>query len=336
MTGLIFYMHDGPKAFRFELSGSLAGTDVNKIKQAWRTAASTMGERILAIDVTFLKSIDEMGRELILEWMDKGARLIANSPASRMLVESVTGRPYISHDAEVGPTFNPSFTSGALRTAFLALLAGVSLFFPTKAMAGEAESAVLVRYNSGLASGAGSLDKQTTSIEIDAAMPKLDKQARVEAIRRLTDGKARYQYTLVQGDSLVRNEMIARYLAIGAKAAPVAVPVTKSNYKFRFVGMQGTDTIFQITPRHKKQGMIAGVLWIDNETGLVTHVSGRLVKSPSVLMRRIDVSQNMEIRDGVTQSRETHLHIETRFTGGAEMNIRERVYREEVASNVAP
>jgi hypothetical protein len=82
--------------------------------------------------------------------------------------------------------------------------------------------------------------------------------------------------------------------------------------------------------------MIAGTLWIDNETGLVTHVSGRLVKNPSVLLRRVDISQNMEIRDGVTQSRETHLHIETRFTGGAEMNIRERVYREEVASNVAP
>jgi hypothetical protein len=84
--------------------------------------------------------------------------------------------------------------------------------------------------------------------------------------------------------------------------------------------------------------MIAGEMWIDNETGLVTHLSGRLVKSPSMMLRRIGISQEMEIRRGATVARETHLDMDIRFTGRAELTIRERAraVEAEVTANVAP
>jgi hypothetical protein len=169
-------------------------------------------------------------------------------------------------------------------------------------------------------------------------VPKLQKSARVEAIRRWTDGKREYQFVAIEGDRVVRNEMIARYFAMDTDKAPLAAPITKSNYKFRFVRTDGAVSVFQITPRKKRKGMIAGEMWIDNDTGLVTHLSGRLVKNPSMMLRHVGISQEMEIRHGVTFARETHLLIDTRFTGSAELTIRERVQgaESEVATNVAP
>jgi hypothetical protein len=81
--------------------------------------------------------------------------------------------------------------------------------------------------------------------------------------------------------------------------------------------------------------MIAGEMWIDTGSGLVTHLEGRMVKSPSVLLKRVDITQEMQIQDGVTIGRETHLGISTRFTGRAELTIREkRSGGAEVAENV--
>ena len=174
-------------------------------------------------------------------------------------------------------------------------------------------------------------------VEIEASVPRFQKTARVEAIRSWTDGKRDYQFVAIEGDRLVRNEMIARYFAIDSERAPLAAPITKSNYKFRFMSNKGTASVFQITPRRKRKGMIAGEMWIDNETGLVRRLVGRMVKNPSVMLRRVGISQEMKIRHGATVARESRLDLDTRFTGRAELTIREhaRAAETEVTENVA-
>jgi hypothetical protein len=341
MSGLIFYMHDGPSTFRFELSGSLAGGEVAKLDQAWRTASSAVDEKTLAVDVTFLTSADDKGRALLTRWWQAGAHFVANSPLSRTLVESITGTPYARSDAAVGPTFDPRFTAASLRAMFLAMLFVVTLLFPPTASASDESAAVLERYAAAL-SDKTILDRLPVTIEIEASVARLDKRAHVKAIRRSTDGPRKYEFVSVEGDSFVRNEMIARYFAIDTAAAPTAVPITKSNYKFQFVTTRENVYLYLITPRKKRQGMIEGELWIDGATGMVTHVAGRLVKSPSILLRRVEIWQEMEIRDGAAYARETHLHMDTRFTGRAELTIRERSYTgdstavAEVSENVTP
>jgi hypothetical protein len=331
-------MHDGPKTFRFELSGNLMGAEVGKLDQAWRTASSTFNGKVLAVDLTFLGDVDEKGRELLRRWSRAGAHFVARSDGSRTLAEAITGRPYVAYDPAVGPTFEPRFSVSSVRAAVAALVFSVLLLFPATATAGTADdsSAVLERY-SAMLSDRG-LDTATVNVEIEASMVKFQKQARVQAIRRWTDGKREYQFVTIEGDRLVRKEMIARYFAIDAEQATLAAPITAANYKFRFVASQGAVSVFQITPRKKRKGMIAGELWIDNETGLVTHLAGRMVRSPSAMLRRVGISQEMEIRHGATFARETHLSIETRFTGRAELTIREkaRVAETEVADYVAP
>ncbi len=333
MSGLIFYMHDGPGTFRFELSGDLAGGEVAKLDQAWRTASSTVDGKALAVDVTFLTAADERGRELLKRWWRAGAHFVANSPVSRQLVEAITGTPYAP--AAVGPTFEPRFTAASLRAIFVASMLAFTLLFPATAAA-EESATVLDRYSAGLADGGG-LDRVPATVEIEASVPKLDKQAHIAAIRRWAAGKRNYQFVAAEGDSFVRREMIARYFEIDTDASPMAAPITKSNYRFRFVEEKDGVSVFHVTPRKKRLGMIDGDVWIDTRTGQMVRMAGRLVKSPSILLKRVDIAQDTEFRDGVTVSRETHLGIDTRFTGRAELTIRERAYRaEEVAENVTP
>jgi ABC-type transporter Mla MlaB component len=135
MAGLIFYMHDGPATFRFELAGNLAGAEVAKLDQAWRTASSTTDGKAVAVDVTYLAEVDETGRDLLFRWWREWAHLIASSARSRTLVESITGGIYESPDDRVGPAFYPRFTSGSLRVVLFAFVLGVSLFLPSTASA---------------------------------------------------------------------------------------------------------------------------------------------------------------------------------------------------------
>jgi len=323
MSAFLFYMHDGPKTFRFELSGDLSGVEVGKLDQAWRTAASTFDGKVLAVDITFLSGADQKGCDLLRRWSNAGAHLIANSETSRTLVESITGQAYASSDPAVGPTFEPRFSSSAFRTAVAALIFTTALLSPATASAEKLydAGAVLERYSVALTDKG--LDTATVDVEIEATVPRFQKTARVAAIRSWADGKRDYQFVAIEGDRLVRNEMIARYFAIDSEKAPLAAPITKSNYKFRFVSNKGTTTVFQITPRRKRKGMISGEMWIDNESGLVTHLAGRMVKNPSVMVRRVGISQEMEVRNGATVARETHLDLDTRFTGRAELTIRE-------------
>src|ERR1700722_2614480 len=149
MACLSYYMHDGPKAFRFQLSGSLAGVDASRIDQAWRTASSITGGEGLTIDVTSLTSIDGNGRALLQRWSQAGAHYIANSPASRSLVESITGHLFLVS----GPATRTNFIASAIRAAGSLLIFAMTLLFPATASASNPATGVLERYEAHRSSG---------------------------------------------------------------------------------------------------------------------------------------------------------------------------------------
>jgi len=88
---LQYYMHDGPTALRFELTGDLNDEGARRLEQDWRTAWSTLGDRRLIIDMTFVTGVDEQGSALIARWQRDGASFIARSKASRALAEAILG-----------------------------------------------------------------------------------------------------------------------------------------------------------------------------------------------------------------------------------------------------
>jgi hypothetical protein len=66
------------------------------------------------------------------------------------------------------------------------------------------------------------------------------------------------------------------------------------------------------------------MLWIDSQTGSAVRLSGYLVKRPSIFIKRVDVTRETNLVDGVAESRVTHLALDTRLVGRAELTIHER------------
>lgn len=177
---------------------------------------------------------------------------------------------------------------------------------------------------------AGSWSLET--VEIDASLPKLERSGRLRAIRRLLPfAKPQYQVLEVAGDRTVRQQVIVRYLSAEMEAAAIpasSTAITPANYNFRYKGYIGIGDapayIFLISPKKKSQGLIKGDLWLDGATGTVLRVSGRLVKNPSIFIRRVDVTRDTALRDGIAQMQVTHLSVDVRFVGRAELTVQER------------
>ena len=170
------------------------------------------------------------------------------------------------------------------------------------------------------------------TIEIEASLPKLNKSGRLYAIRRIVSAHhPKYQVLEISGDSMVNQQLIVRYLQADQRAVELgneSPAITPANYKFRYVGaVQVGDDLayaFRIIPHNKKQGLINGVLWIDGETGIAVRLSGNLVKSPSMFLKRVNVTRETFLREGIIETRITHLLIDTRLVGSARLVVVER------------
>src|SRR5579863_8381558 len=134
-------------------------------------------------------------------------------------------------------------------------------------------------------------------IEIEASLPGVGKQGSMRAVRE-TGASERSEYSAItfEGDSTVKRQVIARYLAAQDQAEALSyssVAVTPANYRFRYVGSVRENGAvvceFQIAPKQKRAGLIRGYIWIDSWTGIATRQAGRFVKRPSVFIRDLEV-----------------------------------------------
>ncbi len=164
-------------------------------------------------------------------------------------------------------------------------------------------------------------------VEIEASLPKLKKEGRLHALRRITAlGRITYEALRFEGDGTVKNQVISRYLSAEAESQKSpSMAVTPENYKFKYKGrgeLNGRAVhIFQVTPRKKRQGLFKGDIWIDAETYLRLQEAGYLVKNPSIFLKRVQFVRTYEIRDGISVPRQVQSVVETRLVGKAELTI---------------
>lgn len=323
---LTYYIHDGPTAFRFKLLGTLAGAAAEDLEQCRRTAFSTIKHRAFIVDIDDLTGVDETGRELMIRWRREGAQFLAKSSRARLLGESILGDPL-----PVAQSRPEQSRFRSLRFALASFVVLLALFLPIRVRAAvPTAQSVLDRYDAAL-ENTGDRKSAVVAVDIEASLPKLSKQGRLKAIRRPgASGKAEYEVVRMEGDRTVRQQVIARYLTAESQAQAMpssAVAVSKANYKFSFVGAIGTAQnvayVFQITPRKKRLGLIQGELWIDAATGIAIHQSGYLVKRPSMFLRRVNVVQDTDLREGRAHTRITRLDVDTLLVGRAELTITE-------------
>lgn len=174
------------------------------------------------------------------------------------------------------------------------------------------------------------LNGTSMAIQIDASLPKLKKQGRLEALRHISRlGRITYDALRFEGDNTVKNNVIARYLAAEAQSRDEEAPsvaVTPENYKFKYKRLETAADgrqayVFEVNPRKKRVGLFKGEIWIDALTHLRVRESGRFVKNPSLWVKRVEFVRKYEIREGIAVPLEMRSVVDTRLVGRAELNI---------------
>jgi len=333
---LSYYMHEGPTAFSIELAGALAAEDAKKLEQDWLSASAVIGEKELVVDVSFVTEIDPVGRQLLLRWRRNGATVVANTPESRALVESVIGRP-LRPLARIAYTSKPYRSESFFRDV-LPIVGLLVLLIPASALAKDLaivqptappESMAFARYIAWLQARDPFTESGPVALAIVASLPGLDKHGSVFAIREVGESeRSQYGILHLQGDAIVFERAIAPYLLAQRQAEDLplsTVIITPQNYRFCYAGAvetgDGTAYVFRITPRKNRAGLIRGELWIEPLTGAPVLVTGNLITAPSCSIRSINIVREITFVDGNPSARTTHMMIETRPVGRAELTI---------------
>jgi hypothetical protein len=167
-------------------------------------------------------------------------------------------------------------------------------------------------------------------VDIEAELPRLHKKGRLHALRMVSRlGRITYDAAFFEGDRTIKTEVIARFL--NAESAPregkqqQAWAITPANYRFKYKASgqwEGREAlIFKLTPRKKRQGLFVGELWIDAQTYVPLKESGRLVKNPSIFLKRIEFVREYQLLDGFAAPRVIRSTVETRLVGTALLTV---------------
>jgi len=212
----------------------------------------------------------------------------------------------------------------------LLLFCAAALFASPAGETGAAEeNAIVQNYCAARSNQAKRVKAASMDIDIQAEIPKLKKQGRFRALRRISPlGLISYERRHFEGDGTVKNQLILRYLSAEAEARKEQAPslaVTPANYKFKYKGrrtLEGREAhLFQVSPIKKREGMFQGELWIDAATFLPLRESGSLVKKISVFVKKTAFVRNYEILGGLALTREEQWEFDAVGVGKAELTV---------------
>ena len=173
------------------------------------------------------------------------------------------------------------------------------------------------------------LQGASMEVDIEAELPKLQKRGHLYALRRISNlGRITYDLLRFEGDRSIKNDVIARYLTAEAeahKSEQSTFAVTPANYKFKFKGLvekEGRKVyVFHVSPRKKTLGLFDGELWLDPDTHLAVREAGRLVKSPSIFVRKIEFVREYVIQNGIAVPSRIQSFVHTRLVGKAKISV---------------
>ena len=172
------------------------------------------------------------------------------------------------------------------------------------------------------------LGSLSMEVEIDARLPRLKKEGRMQALRYISRlGEITYRAMRFDGDNTVKKDVIARYLAaeMAAKEGGKAMAITPENYRFKYKAALERDGvkihILSLSPKKKRVGLFKGEVWVDATTYLTVRESGTFVRNPSVFLKKVEFVRDYVIRDGISLPMYIESRIETRLVGRAEVKI---------------
>ncbi len=200
---------------------------------------------------------------------------------------------------------------------------------------------IIDRYVAQSESQANSLRGLQMDMEIDANLPKLQKEGKLHALRHISRlGQITYQGLKFIGDNTIKNDVIVRYLRAESESQNIPqMGITPKNYKFKYKGVIEEDGrqlyVFHITPRKKTVGLFKGELWVDSSTYLPYRESGHFVKNPSIFLKKVEFTRDYEIRDGIAYPKHIESRIDTRFWGKAQVSVKYSNYTRDQEQHAA-
>jgi hypothetical protein len=120
------------------------------------------------------------------------------------------------------------------------------------------------------------------------------------------------------GDGFVKTNVIARLLQSEVdhvqKDDPALTALRPENYKFSAKGTTQFEGrvfhVYQVKPRKKRPGLFKGHIYLDASTGSLVRAEGRVIKSPSIFVKKIDFVQEYAEIGGFMLP--THIHSEAK------------------------
>lgn len=217
-----------------------------------------------------------------------------------------------------------------IRKLFIPVLAIALPIVPLRAVEDSDDSTgneIIGRYIAQAQAQENNLKGLQMDVEINANLPKLQRQGKLHALRRISRlGQITYQGLKFIGDNTIKNDVIVRYIRAETESQNIpGMGITPKNYKFKYKGVYEQDGrrlyVFHLTPRKKAVGLFKGELWLDASTYLPYRESGKFVKNPSIFLKKVEFTRDYEIRDGIAFPKHIESTIDTRFWGKAEMSV---------------
>ena len=131
------------------------------------------------------------------------------------------------------------------------------------------------------------------------------------------------------GDGFVKSNVIIRLLQSEVdhvqKDDPAATALSDDNYKFSYKGTTQLQNrlvhVFQLKPKTSHPGLFKGKIYLDAHTGSMVRAEGRLAKSPSLFIKRIEFVQDYKEVGAFTFPVHIHSEARTRLVGRAVVDI---------------
>ena len=180
------------------------------------------------------------------------------------------------------------------------------------------------------------LATSTDDTSIEAELESTSQRAEF-LLKRTFSAPRSLAYTAVtfQGDTFVKNNVIVRLLQSDVdrvqKKDGSTVAIVKSNYKFSFRKIEDLNGrivyVFVLKPRRKESGLFKGQIFIDTQTAHIVQARGKLSKSPSWWIKRVDFTQDYIDVGEFTMPLETRLCTQVRILGPIAIVIRHNSYQ---------
>jgi|SRR5271166_6264564 len=179
------------------------------------------------------------------------------------------------------------------------------------------------------------LASYSTNIRILAQMPDISQHGEYELEKRYAAPRTLlFKALQFRGDNFTKH-IILRLLTSEVehlqKDDPALTAITSDNYKISYLGaseLAGRLTYgYRLKPRQKRKGLFKGRIYLDAYSGSLVRDEGRLVKSSSLFVRKIDFVQDFADIDCFTLPVHIRSEAQARFVGRTIVDIYEEDYQ---------